>query len=375
VTDDHLSLDEIAELDEGLLPLERISAIRAHLHGCEQCRSRADAITSTRSMLANLPAVTMPDDVKARLDRVIAEEAGRTAEEAGSSAEQAGSSDKDESDEDEPAEPAAVLIDHTARSADVTPRLATVIRPRFGRPTMASSAAAAAIVLAFGAIIFAHYHHNGGSNNSGAGLAQSAAAPSGVTAATGSAQPKNFVQTSTGQDYTPASLISTVPGLIASTTENSPTVPNPAAPPTPASSDSAAAGGAGTSSGTAGSAAGGTTTAGAKHSATKSGKRTTSAPLAAAAPETLVAQPVPQSLQPLYHSRQKLLRCAAFLSGVPDAVPLAIDFGRWTNGTFHNAPSAIFIFRDTDPSVVDVYVTGPKCDDNSLRTFVKVPAS
>jgi hypothetical protein len=377
VTDDHLSLDELAELDEGLLPPERISAIRAHLHGCEECGARAKAITSTRSMLADLPAVTMPADVVARLGRAIAEEAGQTGEEAGQTGEEAGHTAEEAGQTAETAAIVAPPIDPApinpgARSADVTPHLATVVRPRFGRPTMAASAAAAAVVLAFGAIIYAHYHHNGGAPVGGA---QNAGAPSGVSAAAGRAQPKNFVETSTGENYTPANLSTLIPGLIATSTTAG-NVPAPAQAPSTgagpaAGSGSGVAGGQGSSSGG--------TASGSKHGAAQSGKKTALSPLAAATPlrapvpQRLVTQPVPASLQSLYHSRQKLLHCAAFLGRARDAVPLAIDFGRWTNGSLHDAPSVVFVFRDPDPSVVDVYVTGPSCDDGTVRTYVKVP--
>jgi len=364
VTDDHLSLDELAELDEGLLAPERISAIRAHLHGCEDCRARAEAITSTRAMLADLPAVTMPEDIKARLDQALAQEAASHAEPA------AGDGESDEPDAVEPAAP-----DPVARSANVTPDLATVLRPRFARPTMAASAAAAALVLALGAIVVGHHrHHTPTTTTAGpaTGFAPTApAATSGI--AHGSAQPKNFVQTSTEQDYTPASLLSTVPGLIASSVQDSVALPAPAA----TGRTATGTGGAGAGAPSNGS---GAATSPRKQRADKkslppaSTKATASVPSVATA-ESLDQQPVPAVMQPLYHSRQRLLACASTLSTVPDAVPLAIDFGRWTNGRFHKSPVAIFIFRDIDPSVVDVIVTGPRCDGNSVRTFVKVPTT
>jgi hypothetical protein len=68
-----------------------------------------------------------------------------------------------------------------------------------------------------------------------------------------------------------------------------------------------------------------------------------------------------------------LLQCAAYVSGQQNAVPLAVDFGRWTNGSYHRAPSIVLVFRDNDPATVSVFVYGPKCDGNSLRTFSQVP--
>ena len=44
--DTHLTLDELAELDEGLLAPERELEVRSHLDGCAECRARADAIAA-----------------------------------------------------------------------------------------------------------------------------------------------------------------------------------------------------------------------------------------------------------------------------------------------------------------------------------------
>lgn len=291
MSDDHPSLDELAELDEGLLPPDRASDLRAHVDACAQCRAGADGITTTRMRLAALPPVTMPADVAARLDRAMAEASPQT--------------------------------------ATVVPNIAAMRQRRFGRPTMAASAAAAAIVLAFGAIVVAHLMgtttahstEDAGSAAGGAALAPAAIVPP---------QPQNYVQTSTGLNYTPSRLISDVPGLI-------PGNRFPAA----------------TTSGTFGA-----------PQAQPSGA------------ESLTKQPVPASLRPLYNSRAKLLRCAAYLSQIPNAVPLAVDFGRWTNATYQKAPSVILIMRDSDPRVVDVYVTGPTCFGvGAVRTYVKVPVN
>lgn len=293
MTDEHLSLDELAELDEGILSPERASAVRAHLDDCAQCRAAAAAITSTRSMLANLPAEPMPDAVKARLDKALSDASPNS-------------------------------------TATVVPQLETYRRRRFGLPTAAASSAAAAIVLVVGAIVVAAVHHPHSGGSPGLAGAPARGALSNAVAQ----QPKDYKRTSTGIDYTPALLLADIPGLVATIPEFAP------------------------------------------ESAPAAGTPTASAPplVTPQTSGTLEKQPVPKVLRPLFNSHAKLLACAARLSSIPNAVPLAIDFGRWTNGDFHSAPSIILILRDPNPEVVDVYVTGPTCSGNAeLRTFTKVP--
>jgi hypothetical protein len=291
VNDEHLSLDELAELDEDLLTPERAEAARAHLAGCARCRADADAITSTRTALTALPDEPMPDAVKARID--------------------------------------AALADAAAGTRTVTP-VATVHRRRFSMPTMAASAAAAAIVLAFGAVIVGHAMRNNTSEESAGATA------SGPNIAV--QQPKDYVKTTTGTTYTPSQLVADVPALVSG--ERVPAAPLA----TPSGAQGSAAP---TSSNTA--------NGGESHTFSS-------------------AKSVPPALLPLYSSRAKLLACAAYLTGQANAVPLAIDFGRWTNGTYRNAPSAVFVFRASNPDVVDVYVTDPSCSGTgAVRTYVEVP--
>jgi hypothetical protein len=295
VTDEHLSLDELAEFDEGLLPADRASEVQAHLDGCAECRARAESIAATRQLLANLPEVEMPAEVKARLDRAIAED--------------------------------------TSGTTTVVPQLDNYRRRRFGRPTWAASAAASVLLLAFGAVIVGLLLHNPATSSGGAAGASSA--PEQRAAAP---QPSNYVRTSTGLDYTPTSLLSQVPSLVANVAN-------------------AAHGGAGTTSSTSGSP-----------------ELTPEASPAAPSPKavTLRQAPVAPALRALYSSRAKLLDCAATLNG-HGAIPITVDFGRWTFESFRKAPAAIFVFRDPDPSVVDVFVVGPSCSTGSVRTYVKVP--
>jgi hypothetical protein len=290
VTDDHLSIDELAELDEGLLDPDRTTAARAHLDGCAQCRARAESITSTRGLLAGLPAEPMPDDVKTRLDRALA--------------------------------------DAAPKPSTVVPQLDDHRKRRFGRPTWAAGAAAAAIVLLVGALIVGHI---GGGTSSDGGPASSAAG-----ALSPASQPKNYVKTSTGVNYTPTLLVTDVPSLV---------------PPVHGAAGSTSA-------------------------LAPEASSTAPAPSAVAngpGSRELASGPVPLSLRPLYNSRAKILQCAAAITTIPNSVPLAVDFGRWTYESYRRSPAAIFVFKDPDPSVVDVYVTGPACNGGSVRTYVRVP--
>jgi hypothetical protein len=61
------------------------------------------------------------------------------------------------------------------------------------------------------------------------------------------------------------------------------------------------------------------------------------------------------------------------LTGSHNAVPLAVDFGRWTNPPLRRVPSAIFVFKNPNPAAVSVYVTSPACDNGTFYTFRVVP--
>jgi hypothetical protein len=204
-------------------------------------------------------------------------------------------------------------------SPDVVPNLAEHRRRRFSRPTMAGSAAAAVIVLAFGAIIIGHLGNGSSSGGSEAG-GTTASTPGSERSAL--AQPKDYVRTSSGVTYTPSNLATLIPGLVAGAQFRPQT--STSVPPEPAASGTAA---------------------------------TTH-------PQNLSDQPVPAVLRPLFDSRARILHCAAALTGIPNAVPIAVDFGRWTNGQYKKAPSAILVMRDPDPNKVDVWVTNPSCSGN-----------
>jgi len=71
----HPSLTELAEAAEGLLDDARSAEVQAHLAGCSRCQGNAAELRAVSATLAAAPAPTMPAEVAARLDRVLAGEA------------------------------------------------------------------------------------------------------------------------------------------------------------------------------------------------------------------------------------------------------------------------------------------------------------
>ncbi len=71
----HLDLDQLADLQEGLLDADAEAAAAAHVGGCAACSSDVEALAALRQELAAAPDVgPMPDDVAARLDAALAAE-------------------------------------------------------------------------------------------------------------------------------------------------------------------------------------------------------------------------------------------------------------------------------------------------------------
>jgi hypothetical protein len=81
---------------------------------------------------------------------------------------------------------------------------------------------------------------------------------------------------------------------------------------------------------------------------------------------------VPKSLLPLYSSPEKLLACARSVTPTVGALPIAVDFGRWSGPPFRHAPSVIFVFAGTTPATVRVVVIGPSCAGDAVRQFTQV---
>jgi anti-sigma factor ChrR (cupin superfamily) len=77
----HITADELAEAAAGMLDPARAAAIREHVAGCAACTEVATGLSQVPGLLAAEPAPTMPDDVFARLQAVVAAESERRAAE------------------------------------------------------------------------------------------------------------------------------------------------------------------------------------------------------------------------------------------------------------------------------------------------------
>jgi hypothetical protein len=70
----HLDTDVLAEFRAGLITGRRGARIAAHLAGCGRCTVVDEQLAGVRSLLASVPAPSMPDSVARRLDTVLAAE-------------------------------------------------------------------------------------------------------------------------------------------------------------------------------------------------------------------------------------------------------------------------------------------------------------
>lgn len=71
---DHISIDELADADAGLLDDGRRSAVEEHLVGCADCRAQIESLHQVTARLAAESVPAMPTDVFARLDAALREE-------------------------------------------------------------------------------------------------------------------------------------------------------------------------------------------------------------------------------------------------------------------------------------------------------------
>jgi hypothetical protein len=70
---EHPTIDEIADLQEDLLPAARAAEVRAHVHRCEQCRQSFGSLKAVTDILATEAAEPqrLPDSVAQRLDAAL----------------------------------------------------------------------------------------------------------------------------------------------------------------------------------------------------------------------------------------------------------------------------------------------------------------
>lgn len=173
-TADHLSLDALAELQEGIA--EDADALRRHLDGCPTCRKRAGQLRASRALLSTLPADPMPADVVARIDAALA------------------------------AEPAP--------SAKFTPG-GTIVPMRARRawlrgPNLAAAAAGVAVLALASALVIGH---TGGKSPSSAENSAGKASNGAQPLAAG-AKPDTLKQWQTGANYNRANLAGLVTGIV-----------------------------------------------------------------------------------------------------------------------------------------------------------------
>ncbi|WP_329176942.1 anti-sigma factor family protein [Streptomyces sp. NBC_01477] len=72
----HPEVMEISDLAEGILPEDRVAAVRAHVESCEECGEVLASLQEIRGLLGALPEPEpMPADVAARIDAALAAEA------------------------------------------------------------------------------------------------------------------------------------------------------------------------------------------------------------------------------------------------------------------------------------------------------------
>jgi anti-sigma factor RsiW len=285
VSDDHSSLDELADLDEGLLQPSRADEVRAHLAGCAACRDRHQSLRDVHDELAVLPPETMPPGVVEKLDRALA--------------------------------------DAAPRSATIVP-LAPVSQQRRrgqrGWPAMAGVAAGIVLIGFVAAVVVGALGH-GGSSDGGSTTAGSAASRTGGLAPLST---RHFTKSVSSKTFNHTSVIAEVRRLVSG-------------PPTGAT---------------------------ANLSPTSSGNSQAN---------TRVPALVPQALHPLYSSPSALLHCAATLADQKDAVPIAVEFTRYTTTSVRHAPSVLFVFS-VDPTHVEVIVASPDCTGQEpIRDVLNVP--
>ncbi|MFJ9772855.1 hypothetical protein ACIRVF_16715 [Kitasatospora sp. NPDC101157] len=71
----HPSVEELADLAEGLVESAAAAALHRHLNGCAECRETVDALAEVQALLGAVEPEPVPTDIAARLDAALAEAA------------------------------------------------------------------------------------------------------------------------------------------------------------------------------------------------------------------------------------------------------------------------------------------------------------
>jgi len=177
VTDDatgrdvHPELDLLADLDAGV---DVDADVRTHASTCAQCQQALAALRATRADLAALPTTPMPDDVAARIDAVLAQEAPQG----------------------------------SATPADGTVVSMPDLRMKKRRSSNIASGIAASVVVLLVAAVVVNAFSSGGKSNGGGATSNGAALGTSSTS----------VVTTSGHNYTQQNLDQNVAALLATPT-------------------------------------------------------------------------------------------------------------------------------------------------------------
>ncbi|WP_406284510.1 anti-sigma factor family protein [Embleya sp. NBC_00896] len=177
---EHIDVEVLSDLVEGLLAPEREAELAAHLAECDECRDTRDSLAEIRELLGDLPVEPMPADVAARIDGALALAALPPPRPA-------------EAPSPTPARPtdpprSAEHTEHTVVSLDAARK-----RRRRG-PLLLAAAAVAAVTLGITVIVGSDgdSRHSGGSSSDAKANAPAAApAPSAASRPSGSGEKPN----------------------------------------------------------------------------------------------------------------------------------------------------------------------------------------
>lgn len=328
---EHPDADLLADFGAGQLEGTADDGVRRHVESCTACRARLASYDDVAHLLHELPPVQMPDDVLARLEASLREEAAGRPE----------------------ATTPAAAPSLTEQGATPVAAIGRPLGPpsrwrrwRTGRSGtgLAGLAAAAAVVLLISGVVAGALHvrnSNDSPSHTAAGTADGAAA---------AAPPHSYATTYSGADYTKASLAGAVPALIG------------------APARAAEGGTAQLSNGTNDSASGTSGTAASPLPATPLPAVTG----AGTAKSTLSNLSV---MNPLATQPAVLFACIAALTGSPTgAVPLAVDIAH-----FSGQPAAVIVLPSPGhPAEVEAWVVGPGCGrapGNDVLFWERVPRS
>lgn len=214
--DRHLNLDQIADLQEGLLDGHSGTLARAHLGACEQCRTGAAALLDVRERLSAVTTGPMPVDVASRLDEALLDQA-RAAAAAGPTA---------SATADLKAGPTA---DDHGTVLPLQRRLPT--HKRWSATRLLQAAAAVVLLLVGVALAVSVLSPSGGDTNTSTAAKQTRASEGAATDEAG-----RYAVLSSGTDYTPKTLAAAVPRLLSAQVPTPASGAQPDGPPPSAAS-------------------------------------------------------------------------------------------------------------------------------------------